>query len=195
MDKPGLDGVDLAAQVRDVGLDDAVVTAEVVAPHVVEDLPLGQHPAGVGHQVPQQLELGRRQGDPLPAAPHLVRLLVQFEVGEGEPGRAGLAAGAPQDRADPGGQLLQAERLGDVVVAAEGQPADLVVGRVPGGQEDHRGTGTAVAQLPDDLEAVQVGEHDVEDDEVRPLLPGHLYRAGAVGRGRHRESGEARTLR
>src|SRR6266498_4448415 len=53
--------VDLAAQVADVGLDDIVVAAEVVAPDVVEDLRLGQHPARVQNQVAQQLVLGRAQ--------------------------------------------------------------------------------------------------------------------------------------
>src|SRR6266540_2868363 len=191
MDQPGLNRVELAAQVVDVGLDDAVVAAEVVAPHVVEDLALGQYPARVGHEVAQQLELGGRQRHPGAAPPDLVRLLVQLQVGEGEPGRTRLAAGAPQHRADPRGQLLEAERLGDVVVAAEGQAADLVVGRVPGGQEHHGGTGTGVAQLPDDLEAVQVGQHHVEHHEIRALLAGQLHRLGTVGRGGHRETGEA----
>src|SRR6266511_2495672 len=127
----------------------------------------------------------------VPGPRDLVRLLVQLQVGEGEPGRTRLAAGAPQHRADPRGQLLEAERLGDVVVAAEGQAADLVVGRVPGGQEHHGGTGTGVAQLPDDLEAVQVGQHHVEHHEIRALLAGQLHRLGTVGRGGHRETGEA----
>src|SRR5205814_2513675 len=58
-------------------------------------------------------------------------------------------------------------------------------------QKHHGGTGTAVAQLPDDLEAVQVGEHHVEHHEIGALLPGHLYRLGPVRRGAYRETGEA----
>src|SRR5690349_20725892 len=56
VDQPRVGHVDLAPQVRDVGLDDAVVATEVVVPHVVEDLRLGQHQAGAEQQVPQQLE-------------------------------------------------------------------------------------------------------------------------------------------
>ena len=44
--QPRLAGVDLAAQIGDVGLDDVGVAAEVVVPHVVEDLRLGQHAPG-----------------------------------------------------------------------------------------------------------------------------------------------------
>src|SRR5690606_14856626 len=39
--------VELAAQPADAGLDDRLAAGEVVLPDVVEDLPLGQHPAGV----------------------------------------------------------------------------------------------------------------------------------------------------
>ena len=54
-----------------------------------------------------------------------------------------LAAGAPQHRADPGDELLEAERLGHVVVAADRQAPDLVLGRVAGGQEHAPGTAAA----------------------------------------------------
>src|SRR5262249_52812851 len=147
----------------DVGLDDSGVTPEVVVPHVVEDLHLREHPVRVPHEVPQQLELGRGQLDLLAAPPHLVAVLVQFQVGELQPRRrlAAIAAGAPQHRPDPGDDLLQAERLGDVVVAAEGQAADLVLGGVPGGQEDHGDLGAAAAQSSYYVEAVHIGQHDV----------------------------------
>ena len=39
---------------------------------------------------------------------------------------------------DAGHQLLDAERLGHVVVAADGQAVDLVLGGVLGGEEDDR---------------------------------------------------------
>src|SRR5690349_14710436 len=87
VDQPGLHVVHLAPQVRDVRLDDVVVAAEVVLPHVVEDLRLGQHPVRVQHQVTQQLELGRRELDALAGPVDLVRLLVQLQVGEDQPGR------------------------------------------------------------------------------------------------------------
>src|SRR5215211_4565897 len=59
--KPLLTGVDLAAKVGDVGLHHVVVTAEVVAPRVVEDFRLGQHRARVDDEVVQQGEFGGRK--------------------------------------------------------------------------------------------------------------------------------------
>src|SRR6202044_1922589 len=57
--------VDLLAQVADVQLDDMRLAAEVIVPHPVQDLRLGQHPPGVAHEEPEQLELGRGQVDEL----------------------------------------------------------------------------------------------------------------------------------
>src|SRR5271165_1226562 len=54
VEKALLAGVDLAPQIRHVGLDDVDIATEVVAPHVVEDLRLAQHGARVDHEVAQQ---------------------------------------------------------------------------------------------------------------------------------------------
>ena len=43
--------VNLAAQVGNIGLNDGGVAIEVVLPHVVENLRLGQYAVGVEHQV------------------------------------------------------------------------------------------------------------------------------------------------
>src|SRR6266540_6138148 len=71
--------VDLFAQVTDVGLDDAGIAAEVVAPDVVDDLSLRHHAPGVQEQVAEQVELRPRELDRRPIAPDLVRVLVHLE--------------------------------------------------------------------------------------------------------------------
>ena len=63
-------------------------------------------------------------------------------------------------------ELLEAERLDEVVVAAEREAAHLVLGRVLRGEEQYGDPSALGAQPPADLEAVEVGEHHVEDDEV-----------------------------
>ena len=106
-----------------------------------------------------------------------------------------VQCGPSQHRADPGGQLLEAERLRHVVVAAEGEPANLVVGGVAGGEEDDRGAHAALAQPPDHLEAVKIGKHHVEHHEVGRGLPGRGHRLGTVGRRGDIEAGEAQARR
>ena len=103
-----------------------------------------------------------------PAARDLARVLVELDVLERQAARLGLGgAGAAQDRADAGDELLEAERLGHVVVAAERQAADLVLGRVARGEEDDRHAAALGAEPLGDLEALHVGQHDVEHDQVR----------------------------
>src|SRR2546423_6850000 len=77
VDQRRIEPVDLLAQIGDVGLDDIVAPCEAVLPDVVQDLRLGQYPAGVQHQVAQQTELGGRQVQTLAGPPGFVRVLVQ----------------------------------------------------------------------------------------------------------------------
>ena len=169
------------------------VAAPVVLPDVVEDLRLRQHAAGVEHQVAQQLELGGGQVDGLPGA----------DAPRGESSSSSRSAyrstlrvvvetrpGAAQDRADPGDDLLQAERLGDVVVAADGQALDLVGGVVARGEEQHGDVLALLAQPAGDGEPVHVGEHHVEHHEVGLDLAGEAQRGAAVGGREHLEAGE-----
>ena len=72
---------------------------------------------------------------------------------------------AAQDGADAGGQLVGVERLRDVVVGAEVEALGLVGRRALGRQQDHRDR-AALAQLAHDLDAVDVGHDDVEQDHV-----------------------------
>ena len=78
--------------------------------------------------------------------------------------------------------LGEGERLGHVVVAADREPGDLVLDAVAGGEEQH-GHPDAVGPQPSrDLEAVEVGEHHVEHDEVgRVLLGGGQRRPSGHG--------------
>jgi hypothetical protein len=157
---------------------------------VVEDLRPGEHPAGVEHEVAQQPELGRGQLDGTASPPDLVGVLVERQVREPQDRLGRDRAGAAQHGADPGRELLQSERLGDVVVAADGEAGDLVLRGVLRGQEDHRDPVPVPAQPPDDLEPIHVGQHHVEDDQVVPVLAGEAERLPAAVGGGHAEAEE-----
>ena len=120
-----------------------------------------------------------------PAGPvHLAGLVVQLEVLEREAARVAVDARPAQDRPHARDQLLDAEGLGDVVVAAESEPADLVLGRVASGEEQDRQVPPAGGEPPGHLEAVEVGQHHVEDQHVGPelLRPVQRLPAGTGGR-------------
>jgi hypothetical protein len=174
--------VELFSQVADVSLDHARVAVEVVAPDVIEDLCLAHDPAGVDQQVAQQVELGGREiDDPITAA-HLVRLLVDREIVVAQGVGGAIAARAPKHCAYARHQLLEAERLADVIVGAKRESVHPVGGGVTGGQEQHRDLGGFVRQPPVDLEAVPVRQHHVQHDQVGPKRLRGAYRRAAVGR-------------
>ena len=76
-----------------------------------------------------------------------------------------------QRRAEPGEELVHAERLGDVVVGAGVEGGDLVGLAFAHREHDDRHVGPA-AQAADHLDAVDAGQAEVEDDEVGVLARG-----------------------
>ena len=88
---------------------------EVVVPDVVEDLRLGQHPVGVAHEVAQQLELGGGQRDRLAGLPHLVAVVVEFDVGEGRAGGVGSRPSPPVRRSTARIRAITSSRLNGFV--------------------------------------------------------------------------------
>ena len=82
---------------------------------------------------------------------------------------------------DPGPPPPRLKRLGHIVVPADGQPLDLVV-EVPRGDEDDRdGAARArAAACGSPCESVEVGEHNVEDDEIGLVGGGEVERGGAL---------------
>ena len=93
--------------------------------------------------------------------------LVEHEVAEPERVARQLAARAAHDRLHAGHDLGQAEGLRHVVVSARTERVDLVLDRVLRGQEQDRGLVATLAEPAADLDPLDVGEHPVEDDQVR----------------------------
>src|SRR5918998_4385187 len=169
VDELGVAGValDLLAEVADVDVHRALV-AELVAPHPPEQRAARENPArarGEGHE---ELELGVGEihllapyGDPaageVDAEPIVVELVGALARRDGGPAH---------DRPHARDQLTHCERLGDVVVCPQLQPHDPVYLVVLGRQHDD-GHVALGADPTADLRAIELWEHDVEDDEVR----------------------------
>jgi hypothetical protein len=98
-----------------------------------------------------------------------------------------MSANVTQDGADPCDQLIEMERLGDVVVPAHGQSRHFVLAGVLRGQEDHRDVVPVPAQPPHDLESVEVRQHDVENEQVERAGAGEAEGLRSGARGRHCE--------
>ena len=97
------------------------------------------------------------------------------------------AAGAAQHGAHARRQLVGVEGLGDVVVGAQVEALGLVARRALGRQQDDRDR-APLTQLAHDLDAVEVGHDDVEQDDVRPDFLGLLERLFAAAGGHDAET-------
>ncbi len=76
------------------------------------------------------------------------------------------AAVAPRQHLDPRQQLRERIGLGQVIVAAGAQPLDPVVDLAEGGEDQGGSFDALAAQRPDDGEAVELGQHAVDDQDV-----------------------------
>jgi hypothetical protein len=74
---------------------------------------------------------------------------------------------APQQRAEPGEQLLALERLDEVVVGADVEALDARLERVARSEHEDRHVVAVLAQAAGDVDAVQPRQPEVEDDQVR----------------------------
>ncbi len=161
------------------------------APRVVVD--------GLGHQLLARAALAehedvalRRRREPDELEDLLHRLALADDVVEGEAlpelllERAVLGREPPllQPLADGEQHLLVLERLGDVVERPLAHGLDGALDRRVGGDDHHHQVGVVLADLPQHLQAVHAGEHEVEQDQVDLLALQHGERLLAGGGGR-----------
>ena len=175
-------GTELAADPRHPDPQVLEVVAVLRAPDLGQELGVEDDLAGVGGEVLEEEPFGPRQLDQLAVAGDHPALEVDLDVVEREHAGARLGARRPtQDGAHAGRQLVRVERLGDVVVGAEVEALGLVGGGALGGQQDDRDR-PPLAELAHDLDAIEVGHDDVEQDDVRPDLLGLGQRLFAAPR-------------
>ena len=116
-------------------------------------------------------------------AAHLVRVGVELQVADDER-RAAARRPAAQQRAQAGEQLLALERLDEVVVGAGVEALDARLDGVARGQHEDRHV-AVVAQQARDVDAVELRQAEVEDDEVgRELARVAERRLAVVARAR-----------
>ena len=163
--------VDLLAEPVDHDVHDVGAGIEVVVPRVLGDERPGHHPPRVPHQVLEDGVLLGRQVDGLARASDLPRAGVQLEVADPEHRLADLL-GPPAERLDPRQQLLEGERLGDVVVGARAEGMDLEVDRVLRREDQNRRRGPPVPQRAQHFEPAHAGQPEIEHQEVVPAARG-----------------------
>src|ERR1700733_8806707 len=169
---------ELGAEAPDAHVYHVRAGIEVVAPHGGEQAVLGHQLPGVLGELAEQQELqpGQRYR-PLPDVRDQLPDVESDPAGPDHlagrrPHVGGLAImvrlsvvrlGAEPD-VDPGEQLGEGERLGEVVLRAALEQVDLRGHVGDAGQHDHGLVGVDGKQLAEELTAVYVGYHEVEGD-------------------------------
>jgi hypothetical protein len=137
------------------------------------------------HEVLEEPELPWGEIDQCGPPANLPLEPVHLEIFEAQnAGRAGPPAAG--ERVHPGYQLVEIERLGEVVVGAGVEPAhDIRSGIAPGEHED-RGLHALPPQLRSQLEPVTLGKLDIEQDQIVRVEVAQIGALVSVGRDVHR---------
>ena len=126
--------LELAAQVADEDVDHVGLDVGRVAPHQREQLVAREHLAGVADEDLEQVELAAGEAELAAAARGDVAARVDDEVAAPRAGRRPSAPRRRSSASQPRGQLVDRERLDQVVVGAGLQAGDAVVDLVARGQ-------------------------------------------------------------
>src|SRR5712691_8868670 len=175
-------GFELAAQLGHVRVHGAALHRGAIAPYLGEELHAADDSPAASQQREQQVELLRGERDRPAAAQHGAGCGDDFHGAELLRLASGVSrwSGAPQQRLDARQELEHAERLCDVVVRAQTQPPNLV-GFLAARSEDEDGHATSlVAQRAEHAVAVQARQHQIENDQVGPGVPGACQPLGPV---------------
>ena len=89
------------------------------------------------------------------------------------------ACHAAQDDVDAGDEFARAERLGDVIVAADLEAEHTVDFVVPRRKKQDRNVG-GLANFAADVQSVEFGHADIQDDEIGPVAGETRQRFAAV---------------
>jgi hypothetical protein len=166
--------VDFAAEVGDVDIDEIGICGVVVTPEVIEDLGPGDDTALVAHEELEEAEFLGAEFDDAAVARCAAAAEVEDKVFDGEfVGVPGLDAAAAEC-AEAGEEFLEGERLGEVVVGSGVEATDAILNAVEGGEKEDGCVDTVAPESAADFEAVDRGEHDVEDDDVVAAVHRHL---------------------
>ena len=173
--------VDFIAEAADEDVDDVGLGIEMIIPDMFEDHGLGDDFVLVPQEVFQEEKFAGLEIDLGGAAPDFAGEEVHLEIGEGEVGDDGRGAGAADEGLEAGEEFREGEGFGEVIVAAALEAGDAVVERAFGAENEDGNFDLLGAPAFDDFEAVEFGEHEVDDGGIVGVFTAHLAAFLAVG--------------
>src|SRR5713226_2029414 len=177
---------DFFAQAADVHVHAARSDETVSAPDGIEKLVARENTVRPRSKVIEQPEFERAERNGLPGMTHAIRRRIDGQLADfNGAGRVGRRLRAAEQRFDACQQFTRAERLGDVIVGAHLEAHDAVGFFATRGEHEDGETIERVipANFPADIEAGNLGKHEVEKQEIRRRFLQGAQAAAAVERG------------
>lgn len=179
---------EFAPQVADVHVETAVEARVAAVQHAPVEERLAQRLASVFAERRQEAVLGWRQPRRKALVEHILGLVVEHQPGIPPlRRRQAVQSYAAQQGVGAGIQLGQAERLRQVVVGAAGEAADAILFGAQGRHQHHR-RGLLAAQRLQQGQAVEAGQHDVQQHQVERFAPGGFQPVRAIAADGHAEA-------
>jgi hypothetical protein len=185
-------GLDLGAQAVDVGVDRVLVAFVAVAPHGIEQVHARKHLAGLAGEEVEQVEFSRREVQAPTVEGHFAGDRIDGQTVEDQAASIHLQVARhgvdpAQQRFDPGHQFQHGKRLGQVIVGPQFQAENPVHFAGAGAGDDDRRVARHGTGAPADFQAVDAGQHQVEDQRIPTALLQQAHAFVAVGAVHHLE--------
>ena len=173
--------VDLGAEQADERVESVFFDLAVESPDGFDERAARNNFSGAVHQALEEVVLGAGEEDVFARARDFASGGIENEIADLqlELLRDG---GAALDGAEAGQEFFEGEGLGEVVVGAGIEAADEVRDGILGGEHEQGRGDVLGAQTLGDLVAVELGHHDVEDDDIEFVIAGEFKALVAVAR-------------
>lgn len=155
--------IDFATETADVDVNEIGARLVVVIPDVDGQRAAADDFAGMTRKKLEERVFTRRQYDPLSTATYFLPARIYFEVGN----RNGVANHPDiptKQRSQACEQLLELERLYEVVVRTGVQSIDAIFDRVFGGENQYRSVYSATPELLTQRDTVSPRHHHIDDE-------------------------------
>src|SRR5882672_8731026 len=176
--------IDLSSQVVDIDVDYVGQSIGRELPNMMDDRRPRHILAGVEHEVFEQSEFFGCEVDRAATATYHSPYAIQFQIQAAQDGLKRETAPA-QQRPHAGGELGKSERLGQIIVSARIEAVHAVFHTRASRQDQHRQMRSCAAYLPKNFHSADIGQIQIQNDEITLARFHHLGDLAARARNPH----------
>ena len=162
--------INLFAQARDEDFNGARIVFVIPLPNPFTKFGAGKNPARLLHQGLKHIEFARGKGNICPGSADSAALDVHVQIRDFQEVRRARRRPATADGVDPREEFLHGKRLGEIIICAGFQPFHAILHVAACGENQDPRRAVCTTELVQNRKAVEAGQVEVEDDEIRGIL-------------------------